>query len=1375
VEAGDLISRLRLDTTGFQKELTSAQKEFASAFGTMATGAKQSSEKAAKSTEASAKRQKKAAQDVGRSWWASFGRVALGFTVAYRAMNAFERGVQELTQTISGAIRESGELAAVQAKLAFWYKMHSQEAVSYADAFDRAAVNVNALAKASLTSVSSLEELSTGIDEVAQSIGAVAPAMIPALADVVDYTVMVAQTTGSTIRQVRQELQALMEGQMRTTNILLRSMKNLGVLTEEDIKNLKAMTNRAQIFEKVLLAISEHWADLKEKLLATDVNVAFKYWEKSIRLSMTYAVKAASEIEGIGNIFAQEFKRRADEAAKSIGSMNLQMLKNIVLTRKLRDALSWGLDAFEKMISVVNTGAVIIDNLSEELKTTLKIILAYLGVSAVTKVLAVFGNTLMWIVNYPIKLIKVGMTSMYAKLFAIPIATAAVGIALETLFQMIRDRWPVVVDEFINNLGVLSRTAVKVFSFVGGLIEDAFNYWWDLAKPVAERGAKLGEEFGTLFYKNLQKHMGQLEKILGPIATEIRNRFEGLLVPEVPFDYEPYYILGKGAGEGLASGFKQGVDEDLVKYVEKTLTKLGIKFKALQDTMRDIGAGFLKDPNALKRHLEILERMAELEEKGVSPTLINDIMYMERLIDDSEEALDLWKEWTIALETPEEKLARTIQKIDEFAASLGFTAKQIEKLKKLAREDLTLIGEAYKNMLSGIQDVFADTFEDIFSGQLESFEDFTESMKSMFIRVLAEMAAKAASEKLFESLGPSAGMGVASAGVFGLSILTHMLSKRSDKEAEERVRKLEEAWRDVNEQIENLLSPLEGVAQEFANVNKQFDDWISSLWDAGASLRQIMELEEKREEVLAATRKRLADEFIFSMEDAIAKFTMSDIEFELHGLETWYEERIEDARLLGNEAVNLLREAYELSKKELILEQQRALTGTSEEIQESIETLGMTPMELQIHQLEKQREQWEDELQAIVDAMAAINADLADKGSEIVNLQNSYNTAIAELATAEGDFAASYQQSMERFIESQSHLTKEQAEKLWKESYDINVRYMEQYGTPNWNTEPWKSWFLGVYNLQQVYEETANQTLPLINTIPGEIEVINSEIEAQLAALAALEEELGLVGGELQEAYLAQLSALRTEFIGGIEEIIRSHTLSDYEQQMYALNEWYEEAVTNAEALGVSLDLINEAYELQKDAIEEAALALDDWMSALKSLQNLLLELTTGLQSPADALERLAVVEAQLASYGVPTTPEEVAEMQDLLTRYLDIAQEAYQRPSMEYKDIYDYVINALRGLETIAATNAALPSAQGGGLFSGPDTGYPVILHGTELVTPQNSAGEVGTATYYLNFTINESEYPRETAKEVRREIESFMRSSRGGKIIQARSQGRV
>jgi len=154
VEAGDLISRLRLDTTGFQKELTSAQKEFASAFGTMATGAKQSSEKAAKSTEASAKRQKKAAQDVGRSWWASFGRVALGFTVAYRAMNAFERGVQELTQTISGAIRESGELAAVQAKLAFWYKMHSQEAVSYADAFDRAAVNVNALAKASLTSVS---------------------------------------------------------------------------------------------------------------------------------------------------------------------------------------------------------------------------------------------------------------------------------------------------------------------------------------------------------------------------------------------------------------------------------------------------------------------------------------------------------------------------------------------------------------------------------------------------------------------------------------------------------------------------------------------------------------------------------------------------------------------------------------------------------------------------------------------------------------------------------------------------------------------------------------------------------------------------------------------------------------------------------------------------------------------------------------------------------------------------------------------------------------------------------------------------------------------------------------------------------------------
>lgn len=78
------------------------------------------------------------------------------------------------------------------------------------------------------------------------------------------------------------------------------------------------------------------------------------------------------------------------------------------------------------------------------------------------------------------------------------------------------------------------------------------------------------------------------------------------------------------------------------------------------------------------------------------------------------------------------------------------------EISKIVKEEnqksISIVDEAYKNMLENIQEAFADTFYDMFSGQLKDFNDFADSMKKVFLRTLSEMASKAAMTNLFPSV-----------------------------------------------------------------------------------------------------------------------------------------------------------------------------------------------------------------------------------------------------------------------------------------------------------------------------------------------------------------------------------------------------------------------------------------------------------------------------------------------------------------------------------------------------------------------------------------------------------------------------------------------
>ena len=320
------------------------------------------------------------------AWWQRFGAVAIGFTVAYRAMNAFENLLSHTSETIVQAIKDSGELVSLQSKLAMFTVMASQGQIQFQRAFKASAGTVDALAEASITSVSSIQELSTALDEVYQHGVVLGGDMMEKFASFVDFTILIAKTTGSTATQLRSEITGLMTGYERANNVLLRSLINFRIISDEEIDALKKMTNSTEVFEKILGKVHDHYKNIRHLIMTTDVSAAMAVWEKSIRRVLTVSVQQASRQAGVGNIFAGVFAQHAMDWNKSFKDLanNKDFMRMTVLMETLAKALNLVLTAFEKVVKSVASLATAYDNFSEPAKKVVKYFLMYEAIALTT-------------------------------------------------------------------------------------------------------------------------------------------------------------------------------------------------------------------------------------------------------------------------------------------------------------------------------------------------------------------------------------------------------------------------------------------------------------------------------------------------------------------------------------------------------------------------------------------------------------------------------------------------------------------------------------------------------------------------------------------------------------------------------------------------------------------------------------------------------------------------------------------------------------------------------------------------------------------------------------------------------------------------------
>lgn len=123
---------------------------------------------------------------------------------------------------------------------------------------------------------------------------------------------------------------------------------------------------------------------------------------------------------------------------------------------------------------------------------------------------------------------------------------------------------------------------------------------------------------------------------------------------------------------------------------------------------------------------------------------------------------------TAVMRLSSQATAEQVEQVRELAYALYDQQEAAEQANATAVDWGELMTETFGNLVSGVQDSFVSLFEGIFSGGVDSFGDFAEQIKKLFIRLLAELAATAATNWIMINLGLGMNGSLTGGGLLGM-------------------------------------------------------------------------------------------------------------------------------------------------------------------------------------------------------------------------------------------------------------------------------------------------------------------------------------------------------------------------------------------------------------------------------------------------------------------------------------------------------------------------------------------------------------------------------------------------------------------------------
>lgn len=444
---------------------------------------------------------------------------------------------------------------------------------------------------------------------------------------------------------------------------------------------------------------------------------------------------------------------------------------------------------------------------------------------------------------------------------------------------------------------------------------------------------------------------------------------------------------------------------------------------------------------------------------------------------------------------------------------------------------------------------------------------------------------------------------------------------------------------------------------------------------------------------------------------------------------------------------------------------------------------GMTDLEKETYKLKKSFDEYYN---------AAVDLGLSEV--QLAQIREWEATALDQLATAATDAVTAIDD-----ISSALDRISELAGKIAGQSADdirmtmISQRYNwtpSTYGTPStgYNWDRIMAVYQQGFGLEDLQRIAASLGIDW-TTIADDIEYLVDKFYAMKAALksltASLEDQYAQLTMSDKDYAIYRAQAQLTDTRAQIDEL--------YQRGIMTTSEYNR--LSNL-ALGVYWQTVNQLTEEAGDNIDRTVEAASRaWHSLIDNIKSSILDLTTSSDNQADAVERLGIAAQAIRDYtggasmdsylsGLSSDEDRrnaIETMMDMYGTYLGVAQDAYQRPSVEYQAIYQEVLSAYQEMQGLAegyvsdydiqlqqlaalqsiANNTATIGGYATGTDYVPKTGIYMLHQGEKVV----KAGEGGGGPVYFSLTINGSNM---NPREARQEFETFLTSNRGRKIVQ-------
>ena len=578
-----------------------------------------------------------------QAWWKRFGEVGLGFTLVYRAMNAVEAGLRAFIGTIGEAIRESGEFVEIHGRLAMMGTIFGSNAKNFNQAFQLSYKNMKAFRDATVKAISPVQDLMQGLDEMAQWGYIIPSRMMKAFVNFEDFTLMVAATTGSSARQVRQEFQALAQGIKRPGNILVNLIERLQG-GKKLVANIVSGGVRGQAaLYKIINFISKKMGKLKEIMSESSPTMAWQIGFKNLTFTMMDTILASNKLANAmklnvgkqGNIFAYTITQAFDKMRKTFSTPVFQgaFATDMVMFNKIVLRM---VDSFDKLATKAVVLVASLNYLPETTKRIISIFWRFLRVTMALFALKSAGGLFVGVLKsvwLPMWKIITGVRKLAVRL--VTVRRAIEGVSLVTKIHngllAIWHKLQVKINKaqlgFVLESGAVIAaflavlaTALYVYGRLGEVKkaakETAKGVWWEFTHPISYI-AMLNKEVG----QGILHPIDALNAIFSKAKVAIKNGGKGVadgfhkikkeITPEISGLMKQFTgIFTKYFPKGAV--FKAGLEPSLRAKITKQMQSLikassGSLQQAFQDALNRGDFSFAKK---LIPHLEAENKRA---------------------------------------------------------------------------------------------------------------------------------------------------------------------------------------------------------------------------------------------------------------------------------------------------------------------------------------------------------------------------------------------------------------------------------------------------------------------------------------------------------------------------------------------------------------------------------------------------------------------------------------------------------------------------------------------------------------------------------------------------------------------------------------------